>query len=199
MSRRRQHLDAALAELRRFDIEPHISNGGKHQRIEWQIPGRPRRVATISGSPSDARGILNLRASIRRALRQDEARPSEAPPPRASTAPPASPIDPLATRVEQLELRIAELQTIIVELLAERRPEKPKPPPIRTIAAENLPSQFSVIWQALSYDQPIALTALAAVLDKDRQHLAPYLTMMKKRGLIRNLSERRGWIRNPLP
>ncbi len=72
-----KYLNAALVELRKYDIAPRVLNGGRHQKLEWQVPGQPRRVIPVSGTPSDVRGIWNFRAQIRRVLREDGAKPKD--------------------------------------------------------------------------------------------------------------------------
>lgn len=94
-------LEAALCELRAAgirDIEQ--ARGGKHIQIRWQINGNLVRVYTMPATPSDYRAPHNVRAAIRRILKQDGVLTS--PPPAAAPKKP--------DRFTQLERRVAALE-----------------------------------------------------------------------------------------
>jgi hypothetical protein len=45
--------------------------GGKHWQVRWQVNGHELRVYSLPGTPSDWRSPHNVRADIRRMLRED--------------------------------------------------------------------------------------------------------------------------------
>jgi Rha family phage regulatory protein len=63
-------LAAVLEELAAVGIKPHVSNGGKHIKVAWTHNGMPR-IQGVACTPSDARGVQNARARVRRALKED--------------------------------------------------------------------------------------------------------------------------------
>jgi hypothetical protein len=60
-----------MLEARGFT--PTIKNGGKHLKIRWHDGNRSFTVI-VSRSPSDRRAINNARATLRKILRNSEAR-----------------------------------------------------------------------------------------------------------------------------
>jgi hypothetical protein len=194
-----EHLDAALAELGKFDIESTLANGGRHQKLSWQIDGRPRRTIAISGSPSDARGLLNLRAQIRRTLRADGA----APPDNARHLAQQillTPLEPMAQRVERLEREVAELQDIVVELLLKlEQPLSLKPDPEPAPAPKPKSPPMEELLRNMRYDEPLSAAQLAKATGRTASHVSSYLTRMKREGLVKQLSDRRGWLKAPIP
>ena len=63
-------LDVALDELKSAGITPVVEHGGKHLQIVWPTGSGQRKYITAA-SPSDRRAPLNVRADIRRMLRED--------------------------------------------------------------------------------------------------------------------------------
>jgi hypothetical protein len=196
-----EHLAAVLSELAKCGVEPRVFNGGKHQRVEWQIPNKPRRVTTISGSPGDVRGLLNLRSQVRRALRADGATPRDSnrrtiqqilvPSPAAEPPPP---------RVERLEREVVELQDLVVELMSKlERPLSPTPDPAPACALPKLKGIKADLWQHLRYDEPRSVTQLAQAIGHQGGYVSSYLTSMKRAGLVKQLSNKRGWLKAPIP
>jgi len=62
--------EAALAELSKFGIKGEVVDRGKHLAVEWNYSdGRYRQVFTAR-TGSDWRGPLNVRARVRRILRE---------------------------------------------------------------------------------------------------------------------------------
>jgi hypothetical protein len=68
MTRARELVRDAVAQLRAHGFAPSISNGGKHIKVRWFDHGR-RYTLFISQSPSDQYARLNSRAVLRRILR----------------------------------------------------------------------------------------------------------------------------------
>jgi hypothetical protein len=194
-----EYLDAALAELGKFDVESTLANGGRHQKLSWQIDGRPRRTIAISGSPSDACGLLNLRAQIRRALRADGAAPPDNARHMAKQillAP--APVEPVAQRVERLEREVTELQDIVVELLSKlEQPLLLKPEPAPAPKPKSPPTEE--LLRNMRYDEPLSAAQLAKATGRTVGHVSSYLTRMKRNGLVKQLTDRRGWLKAPVP
>jgi hypothetical protein len=181
---RNREVEVVLRELARWRLpdKPSISNGGRHVRISWRLPTGQERTATVSSTPSDWRGARNSRADVRRVLRADG----------------------IQLKVRARRPRTARLKPIAVDKPTTPAPApKAKPPTItvrtRTIAAERLTPALAAIWAALAYDRPTRLTSLARTLSKNVYTVGGQLNIMKRRGLIRNLPDRRGWIRAPIP
>lgn len=63
-------IEAACAELRSVNIEPTVRPAGKHAAVIWEHKGKERSYYTAL-TPSDRRAHLNVRADVRRILRQD--------------------------------------------------------------------------------------------------------------------------------
>jgi len=63
-------IEAACAELRSVNIDPVVRPAGKHAAVIWTHNGRERSYYTAL-TPSDVRAHLNVRADVRRILRQD--------------------------------------------------------------------------------------------------------------------------------
>ena len=64
--------EIALRELKAVgvrDIEQ--ARGGKHLQLRWRVNGREIRFYTLPCTPSDIRSPQNVRADIRRLLRED--------------------------------------------------------------------------------------------------------------------------------
>jgi hypothetical protein len=59
----------AINMLVAHGVEPSISNGGKHIKIQW-VGGCRRHVFTVSHRPTGPRAKANSRAALRRLLRQ---------------------------------------------------------------------------------------------------------------------------------
>jgi hypothetical protein len=100
-------LQAALAELEAVGIRDIIvAQGGKHPQVQWHVNGGGLRVYSLPGTPSDHRSSRNVRAEIRRILRQDGL--IELPSPKPKPAP--QKVD----RITALERRVAELERRIL-------------------------------------------------------------------------------------
>ncbi len=177
-------LEIVLKELAGFMLEasPRVTNGGRHVKICWRIAGRPERVVVVAATPSDWRGPANARAVTRRYLRADAAQPKLPPPrrPRVPRPKPVAPPKPFPTKPKPVA-------------------PPPQPVPVRTIADEHLSPTAAAIWQQLFYDRPVKLSALAAALQKKASTLAVALNGLKRRGIVKNLPDRRGWLKAALP
>jgi hypothetical protein len=67
---RAPHVTAAVAECRRAGIEPAVSlTRGGHVRIAWAASGQ-KVVVFTSATPSDHRILHNIRAEVRRKMRE---------------------------------------------------------------------------------------------------------------------------------
>jgi hypothetical protein len=105
-------LDAALRELAAAGIRDVIqSHGGKHLQLRWTVNGHSERMYSMALTPSDVRAPQNVRAAIRRMLREDgiliEPLKANVPaPPKASHR-----IASLEGRVAALEQKLKALQS----------------------------------------------------------------------------------------
>jgi hypothetical protein len=103
-------LEAALRELNDAGIRDiERSYGGRHQQIRWHANGHGLRVYTLPITPSDHRANRNVRADIRRMLREDGM--LTAAPPKPPSSPPSSPKPP--DRISKLEERVAALESAL--------------------------------------------------------------------------------------
>jgi hypothetical protein len=107
-------LQAALSELAKVGIrDVERSYGGKHLQIRFKANGSGTRMYSMPLTPSDWRSPNNVRADIRRMLREDGL--LKMPVEHRTPAPrPPAPID----RVTLLERRVAVLEQIIKERLS---------------------------------------------------------------------------------
>ncbi len=65
-------LEAALRELDAAGIrDVERSYAGKHLQLRWRINGYQQRMYSMPLTPSDVRSAANVRAEIRRMLRND--------------------------------------------------------------------------------------------------------------------------------
>jgi hypothetical protein len=98
-------LAIALRELEAVgvrDIEQ--VHGSKHLQLRWRVNGRDTRVYTLPCTPSDVRASHNVRADIRRLLREDGVQ---------ATAPKA-PMIKQPDRFTLLERRVAALERTVL-------------------------------------------------------------------------------------
>ena len=94
-------LEIALRELKAVgvrDIEQ--ARGGKHLQLRWRVNGREIRFYTLPCTPSDIRSPQNVRADIRRLLREDG----------VLTTPPKPTVLKQPDRITILERRVAALE-----------------------------------------------------------------------------------------
>jgi hypothetical protein len=64
-------LDAAIAALREAGVYDYrLAKGGKHLQIHWEANGASR-FYVLPGTPGDWRSPHNVKAEMRRMLRQD--------------------------------------------------------------------------------------------------------------------------------
>src|ERR1700731_4484461 len=99
-------LDAALSELNDAGIRDVVhARGGKHWQIRYAGPNGVARVYSLPGTPSDYRSVANVRADVRRMLREDGMLVDREP------AKPR-PLD----RVGRLEQRLAALELEVMTL-----------------------------------------------------------------------------------
>lgn len=102
-------LDAALHELESAGIRDVAqARGGKHLQLRWKVNGHGLRMYPVPLTPSDWRSPLNVRAEIRRLLREDGVLPERSERP----APPPKPA-PKPDRLTELEQRITALEAIV--------------------------------------------------------------------------------------
>ena len=102
-------LEIALRELEAVGIrDVEQVRGGKHWQLRWQVNGHGLRVYTIPGTPGDWRSPHNVRAEIRRMLREDGLLVA---PERSEPAPPSA--APKIDRVAELERRVAALEELV--------------------------------------------------------------------------------------
>lgn len=102
-------LDAALSELEKAgvrDIEQ--AHGGKHLQVRWRVNGGESRFYSLAKTPSDHRAPANVRADVRRILRQDGVLMTE--------VKLVSPRPKTPDRVAILEQRVAALEQAIRQL-----------------------------------------------------------------------------------
>jgi hypothetical protein len=97
-------LRAALTELFDADIRVTRAENGRHIQLRWSAPDGRIRMYVLPRTPSDHRTPDNVRAGIRRLLREDNLLPS----PEEKLPPPQPPKS--SDRFALLEQRIAELE-----------------------------------------------------------------------------------------
>jgi hypothetical protein len=94
-------LEIALRELEAVGVRDiDQAHGSKHLQLRWRVNGRDTRVYTLPCTPSDVRSSHNVRADIRRLLREDG----------VQTATPKSPVVKQPDRFTLLERRVAALE-----------------------------------------------------------------------------------------
>ncbi len=104
-------LEIALRELKAVgvrDIEQ--VRGGKHLQLRWRVNGHEARFYTLPCTPSDIRSSHNVRAEIRRLLREDGV---------LSTTP-KPPVPKQPDRFTILERRVAALERDVHQLTTGR-------------------------------------------------------------------------------
>jgi hypothetical protein len=97
----------ALEECGIRDVEQ--AHGGKHLQLRWRVNGHDMRIYSMPCTPSDVRSPRNVRADIRRLLREDGVLVTPEPP-----VPARKP-----SRIELLERRVG-VQEQTIELLERR-------------------------------------------------------------------------------
>jgi hypothetical protein len=68
--RRNECVDAAVSILSGHGIRPEVKKVGKHIKISWLIGDR-KRSYFAANTASDVRAIMNVRATVKRLLRED--------------------------------------------------------------------------------------------------------------------------------
>lgn len=63
-------LAAAMFELHMVGVKPQVERGSKHVKIRWEANGK-QRTYVCGSTASDYRAALNVRADVRRLIRQD--------------------------------------------------------------------------------------------------------------------------------
>jgi hypothetical protein len=105
-------LDVALQELGAAGIRDiERSYGSKHVQVRWRANGHGMRMYSMAATPSDIRSTANVRAGIRRILREDGMLPiveHKTPAPR-----PPDRVTLLERDVVDLKQRLADLEEII--------------------------------------------------------------------------------------
>src|SRR5262245_40487197 len=110
-------LEIALRELEAVGIRNvEQVRGGKHWQLRWQVNGHGPRVYTIPGTPGDWRSPHNVRAEVRRMLREDGLL---AAPERLEESTPAP--TPKLDRFAQLERRMTMLEELVRTIQTGRR------------------------------------------------------------------------------
>ena len=85
--------------------------GGKHLQLRWQVDGHGLRIYSVPGTPGDWRSPRNVRAEIRKLLREDRLL---AMPERPEPAP--LPSSPKIDRLTELERQVAAQRALLAEL-----------------------------------------------------------------------------------
>jgi hypothetical protein len=120
-------IEVALRELEAAGVRGvEQAHGGKHLQLRWRVNGHDMRIYSVPGTPSDVRSPRNVRADIRRLLREDGVLVTQERP----ASPPARKPD----RVTVLEQRIAALEREMAELRSQ---------------IEGMPSHQNVMTKAL--------------------------------------------------
>ena len=97
-------LEAALRELEAAGVRGvEHANGGKHPQLRWRVNGGALRIYTMPATASDWRAPRNVRAEVRRLLREDGVNTA---PEKPEPAPAPRKVD----RVTELERRVTELE-----------------------------------------------------------------------------------------
>jgi hypothetical protein len=106
-------LEVALRELEAVGIrDVEQVRGGKHLQLRWQVNGHGLRIYSLPGTPSDWRSSHNVRAEIRRMLREDGllVAPERSEPTPAPTPKPDRLVE-LERRMQALEDLVRTIQT----------------------------------------------------------------------------------------
>ncbi len=102
-------LEIALRELEAVGIrDVERVRGGKHWQLRWQVNEHGLRIYTLSGTPSDWRSSHNVRAEIRRMLREDGLLAAPERPEGPTSAP-----TPKLDRLAELERRMTMLEDLV--------------------------------------------------------------------------------------
>jgi hypothetical protein len=102
-------LEIALRELEAVGIrDVERVRGGKHWQLRWQVNEHGLRIYTLPGTPSDWRSSHNVRAEIRRMLREDGLLAAPERPEEPTLAP-----TPKLDRLAQLERRMTMLEDLV--------------------------------------------------------------------------------------
>ena len=98
-------LEIALRELEAAGVRGvEQARGGKHLQLHWRVNGHDARFYTLPCTPSDVRSPHNVRADIRRMLREDG----------VLTTPEQPPAPRQPDRITALERRVAALERQLV-------------------------------------------------------------------------------------
>lgn len=102
-------LEIALRELKAAGVrDVEQAHGGKHLQLRWRVNGREVRFYTLPCTPSDIRSPHNVRADIRRLLREDG----------VLTMAPKPPVFKQPDRFTLLERRVAALERDVHQLIS---------------------------------------------------------------------------------
>lgn len=187
-------LHEVLRELELHGIKPEVSSYGPHHKVQWHA-GTHNRLVVVSKTASDYRAALNARAVTRRYLRADQVQPLN----RiqlAMTAPLVETDADPSDRIDRLERDVHELKDLIVELISNSVTVE-EPTIIKT--AEKEPPRISkthseiLLW--LDYVTPRTVSDLAKRTRMNYHTVAARLSILKQRGLVHNLPNRRGWLK----
>ena len=120
-------LDAALREFAVAGIRDVTqAHGSKHLQLRWQVNGHPPRMYSFALTPSDVNAPLNVRATIRRMLREDGIQVDQ---PKSAAAPAPKlhhRIASLEGRVTDLEREQRELKTLLTKLTSAKESKTTK-------------------------------------------------------------------------
>jgi len=169
-----------LRELRTHNIRPKVeTTKGSHMRILWSYNGKDYSVISAN-SPSDHRGALNLRALVRRKLKEAGVT-NEAPQPVATNGKE----NKLLPRVEQLERDIDAL----LDLLAEKPTEggiQNQEPVFRTFLEQkpSIKQVHSYLLLFLEYDRWLGLQEIIKRSGRQYHSVAATLSLLKRKGLV---------------
>jgi DNA-binding MarR family transcriptional regulator len=189
-------LREVLRELEMHGVKPEVSSDGPHHKVQWHA-GAHNRLVVVSKTASDYRAALNARAVTRRYLRADKVQPLSRVQ-LAMTAPLVEADADPGDRIDKLERDVQELKDLIVELISNSvAAEKPAKTIIKTVEEE--PPRISraqrqiLLW--LDYVTPRTVGDLAKRLRMNYHSVAAHLSVLKQRGLVRNMPNRSGWLK----
>jgi hypothetical protein len=100
--------EIALRELKAVGVRDIDQvRGGKHLQLRWRVNGHEARFYTLPCTPSDIRSSHNVRADIRRLLREDG----------VLMTTPKPPVPEKLDRITILERRVAALEREVHRLI----------------------------------------------------------------------------------
>jgi hypothetical protein len=214
-------LDAAIRELNEVGIKPKIHNDRRHIFLEWLRPDGRRRQYSVPMTPGDRRAWLNVRAEVRRYIREDGSdvawaqrsqltKALELPqPPIVMETPDVrikmleddigillDMVTELADRRPAIELRVDGVPMILTPKIKTAPPIQPEPPAPPSVQPEPLAEPSGqkprgYLLSLMKTDEWIRPKDLAERAGMKKQNVGPVLHYWRMKGLVEN--QNRKW------